>query len=327
MIKFSLILPIYNVEKYLSRCISSCLQQDMIESDYEIIAVIDGCTDSSLSIAQKFAKEHDNIIILEKDNGGVSDARNYGINVARGKYIWCIDPDDYIESNILNAIYNQMESRKLDALLIRYRNVDENDKILPYYDVPIRSHNTMVMSGIDLMGKVMATYLMAWIFIYRKKFLIDNNLWYKKGMICCEDNEFAYRTLPKLKRVQLYDKTCYNYLQRDSSLCKTLSLRKYEDICNNIQIANTMYRTDWKDRFDIVSFFHRSCTALTIMAIKEYMKVRSDDYYILLKRTLLTSPPIETLVPFGGIKEKILVYLYNIVGIRIFLFMLKLIIK
>lgn len=66
MIKISLILPIYNVEKYLSRCIFSCLQQDIPESDYEIIAVIDGCTDGSLSIVKKIAKEHSNIVIIEK---------------------------------------------------------------------------------------------------------------------------------------------------------------------------------------------------------------------------------------------------------------------
>lgn len=327
MIKISLILPIYNVEKYLSRCIFSCLQQDIPESDYEIIAVIDGCTDGSLSIVKKIAKEHSNIVIIEKKNGGVSDARNFGINASRGKYIWCIDPDDYIETNILNTICNKMDSGQLDTLLIRYRNIDEYDKVLPYYDIPIRSNNTTIINGFEFMEKVMATYLMAWTFIYRKDFLIDNDLWYKKGMICCEDNEFAYRSLPKIKRIQLFDNVCYNYLQRSDSICKILSLKKYKDICTNIRTANEIQEFYNKENLNTIFFFRSSCTALIIMAIKEYIKVHNKDFYIILKQTLLSPPTIKKLVLFGGLKEKILICIYNLIGPRIFLFILRFIIK
>lgn len=326
MIKISLILPIYNVEKYLSRCITSCLQQDMAEEDYEIIAVIDGSPDGSLSIAKKFAKQYCNIVVLEKTNGGLSDARNFGINASHGKYVWCIDPDDYIEPNILGSIYKRMESGNLDALWIRYRNINENNEIIPYYDIPLRSHNTTIMNGPEFMGKVMATYMMAWTFIYRKNFLVENSLWYKKGMIY-EDTEFAYRALPKLNRIQLFDNICYNYLQRRGSISKNYSFKKYKDICTNIQMANRMQKLDWGNNSETNKFFQNSCTALTILAIKEYIKVRNKDFYTILKQTLLTEPPVKKLSAFGGIKEKILIYTYNTLGNRFFFFILKLIIK
>ena len=96
-LKFSIILPIYNVEKYLPKCVESILSQTF--TDYEIILVDDGSTDNSPAICDKFAKEHSNIKVIHKVNGGQSEARNLGADTANGEYIIFIDSDDFIIKN------------------------------------------------------------------------------------------------------------------------------------------------------------------------------------------------------------------------------------
>ena len=101
MKKISLIIPVYNVEKYLENCINSCLKQDISINDYEIIIVNDGSPDDCWNIIQRYANQHSNIKTINKENGGLSSARNAGINVAEGELIWFIDSDDSIKENCL----------------------------------------------------------------------------------------------------------------------------------------------------------------------------------------------------------------------------------
>ena len=102
--KISLIVPVYNVEKYIEKCLLSCLKQDIPQSDYEIIVVNDGSPDSSLAIAERIAAAATNIIIVSQKNGGLSAARNTGLKIAKGDYIWFIDSDDTIKENCLKSI-------------------------------------------------------------------------------------------------------------------------------------------------------------------------------------------------------------------------------
>ena len=109
MKKISLILPVYNVELYLPKCIESCLNQDLPKTEYEMIIVIDGSSDNSLSVARKYQQKYGCISIVEQSNGGLSSARNTGLKHATGEYVWCIDTDDYINENILKGIVTQLQ--------------------------------------------------------------------------------------------------------------------------------------------------------------------------------------------------------------------------
>lgn len=100
----SIIIPVYNVENYVEHCITSCLKQNILISEYEIIIVNDGSTDNSLFIAEKTATGHPNIKIISQCNKGLSMARNKGLSLAQGDYIWFVDSDDYIEENCLKQI-------------------------------------------------------------------------------------------------------------------------------------------------------------------------------------------------------------------------------
>ena len=114
--KLSIIIPVYNVEQYLSECLDSVLDQDISSKDYEIIIVNDGSTDGSLKIIQNYAKIHDCIKIIDKINGGVGSARNCGMDAANGKYIYFLDPDDYLLSNSLKKLVDTSTHHNLDVL-------------------------------------------------------------------------------------------------------------------------------------------------------------------------------------------------------------------
>ena len=104
MKKISLIVPVYNVEDFVARCLNSLLEQNMSYEDYEIIIVNDGSTDSSLEIIQPYLEKYPNCKLIDKPNGGLSSARNAGLNVALGEYIWFVDSDDFIMPNLLDEI-------------------------------------------------------------------------------------------------------------------------------------------------------------------------------------------------------------------------------
>ena len=100
----SIIIPIYNCEEYLADCLKSCCEQNINQTDYEIICVNDGSTDQSITIISEFQEKHDNIILINQNNHGVSSARNAGLRIARGSYIWFVDSDDFIKKDVLLSL-------------------------------------------------------------------------------------------------------------------------------------------------------------------------------------------------------------------------------
>lgn len=222
MIKFSLILPVYNVEKYLEKCLQSCLDQDIPENEYEIIVVIDGSPDKSIDVAKQMQSSHGNIKIIEQSNGGLSAARNTGLANACGEYIWFIDSDDYIPENVLKNLYLFLHKQYLDAAWVRWNNRGNNDSIIKGYNWSIHKAKHGIYNGIVFMKEVLGIYLYAWSFIFKRSFLISNNLIFTEGMFY-EDTDFAFRFLPVVERISLYDNICYNYVFRENSIVNTLN--------------------------------------------------------------------------------------------------------
>ena len=124
-IKFSIIVPVYNAEKYLERCLSSLLSQDLGSDEYEVIAINDGSIDSSEEILKKQSRVHSNLIWKTTANRGVSEARNYGCQLARGAYLLFVDSDDYVQPAMLQSIWQIVEKEKLDILVMDYTYWDE----------------------------------------------------------------------------------------------------------------------------------------------------------------------------------------------------------
>jgi glycosyltransferase involved in cell wall biosynthesis len=136
MVKVSVIVPVYGVEKYIKKCISSIINQTF--SDFEIIVVDDGTKDNSIKIIKDNFHD-DRIKIFHKENGGLASARNYGITKASGKYMFFVDSDDFLEPNCLLEMYNEIINKDVDMVICDYYKYFENghkthEKMIPFYD-------------------------------------------------------------------------------------------------------------------------------------------------------------------------------------------------
>ncbi len=119
-ILLSIIIPVYNAEKFIHDCLNSLLNQDISAEEYEIICVNDGSTDNSLAILQDYAKSNPNVVVIDKPNGGVSQTRNKGLAASRGEYVWFIDSDDWIARNCLGLIQQQINKYHPSIIQVHY---------------------------------------------------------------------------------------------------------------------------------------------------------------------------------------------------------------
>ena len=227
MVKLSIIVPIYNVEQYLPKCVDSLLNQDV--DNYEIILVDDGSTDGSGAICDEYSQlkigdRRLNITVVHRQNGGLSAARNSGINVAQGEYLMFVDSDDYIEPNVLGGLFSQIEQDNLDVLRYDFRNVNEQYEEFhpnkdPKRDVDL---SATIVDGETFLNERLGPGCYAWQFILRRDLIysrlsaLDSCL-FTEG-IYFEDTEWTPRMLVRAKRVASTKKVVYNYLWRSGSI-------------------------------------------------------------------------------------------------------------
>lgn len=316
--KFSLIIPVYNVEKYLYECLEHCIKQDLSKEEYEIIIIIDGSPDNSIYIAENFQKKYSNIkIINNKENHGLSYSRNIGLDIAQGQYIWFIDSDDFIQRNILSELSTILTANNLDAIYLEWYNINENSKYLPLTD-HLLEYDTQIHTGHCFMSKYLKTFLFAWAFIYKRSFLQKNNLYFTNNMYY-EDSDFAFRTLPLLERISIYKQRSYYYRQRHSSITNKLSFNKLKDMCRNCSTAYNEYK---KNDFSINQFYLNCFTSFYLKIISDIIKSDNKEF-----RNYLVNQTINKKwgrIPlYGNYKTKLIALIYNSFGIKACLYILR----
>lgn len=225
MIKISLIIPVYNVEKYLEKCLNSCIMQDISHDDYEIIVVNDGSQDNSLNISNRFVGKFQNLKIFTQNNHGLSAARNKGLSLAKGEYVWFIDSDDWIQDNCLSKIISKCFNEKLDALSISSANIINGKafKRFEYSDFGI-------LMGRDVMKNVGFQVCVPFT-IYRRKFLNDNSLQFYNGIIH-EDSEFTPRAYYLAEKVSSLNNILYFVNFNPTSITRSFNPKKCFDLIN-----------------------------------------------------------------------------------------------
>lgn len=224
----SIIIPVYNVERYIRKCLNSIYSQNINQDLFEVIVVNDGTKDNSMSIVEEFANTHNNLSILNQKNQGLSIARNNGIKIAQGRYVWCVDSDDWISDNALNIILPNL-NKDYDTLKILLRRVKESDGT--YNDDTYNQYlkDKRVVRGKDYLFDE-GQFAPAQNFIYKKQFLYSHELSYYPN-IYHEDAEFGFRALYLAKSVCLIKNVCYNYLLRDSnSIMSSFKLKNFQDL-------------------------------------------------------------------------------------------------
>lgn len=226
-IKLSIVIPVYNVEKYIKPCIESLYKQGLPEEIFEVILINDGTPDDSMKVIDSILSSHTNITVINQSNQGLSISRNNGLKRAKGNYVLFIDSDDLLVENSLNEMLETAFSHSLDILkadLIKLSNkaIASNDSI---QQQPI-SKSIKIKTGED--GFVedydpMASYSV--LNLYRREFLLSNNLFFIER-IYFEDVAFTVDTYLRAKRFMSIPRTFYIYRQHDNSIMSTMSKQK-----------------------------------------------------------------------------------------------------
>lgn len=225
MPRFSIIIPAYNVEKYVEECIYSVVNQNY--TDYEILLINDGSTDETFVICEYLAKKYRNIKLFSKENEGLSETRNFGIKKATGEYLYFLDADDLLENDALNKIEYSLESQHYpDVLITNYTRIDaltkneididkipefcfDTNRILPIYKQFAECYIYGDMA------------IIAQRFIVKRNYIIENNLFFKKGILH-EDELWSPQVFLNAKSVGYCRESCYRYrYNREGSITQT----------------------------------------------------------------------------------------------------------
>lgn len=227
--RLSIIIPLYNSEKYILKCLNSILEQDVPLEDFEIILVNDGSPDRSKALAKEFASRYPNIVVLSQENRGTSGARNTGIRYATGNYLYFIDPDDYILKNSLADILNKVEQESLDVLRFGYIEVDENyHHTRSCKNVEQPDYSSELMDGCSFMAKRLGIACYVWTYLFRTQLIKNNSLYFTEG-VYFDDTPWLPQVLMHAKRVDSIDIKRHFYLIRNTSLVQAkdnIAIRK-----------------------------------------------------------------------------------------------------
>ncbi len=261
MPKISVIVPIYNVEEYLEKCLETLVKQTLEE--IEIILVNDGSKDKSGEIAKKYQKEYSNkIIYLDKQNGGLSDARNFAIPHATGEYIAFLDSDDYIELNTYEQMYNIAEKENSDMVECDF-----------YWEYPNRVKSDIGIIYNNQKEMIEKIRVVAWNKLIRRELLEKTKIQFPKGYRY-EDVEFTYKLVPYLKKVSFLKKTCIHYIQREDSIANSQN-EKNKEIFDVLEHVIKFYKErgfyeEYKVQLEYIYTRYLLCSSLLrIVKIKD----------------------------------------------------------
>ena len=209
----------YNTTKYMPRCMETLLEQDIPQSEYEIILVDDCSPDNSLEMAKEYAAQYKNVhVCMHEKNKGLAAARNTGIDAAQGQYLCFVDPDDYIEKNSLAALLKQMDDEQLDMLRFNYQKIDENYNNVPDSEIEARfDYTPKIMTGTEYLAHRLGIGCYVWAYIYRLVFIRKTGIRFFEGCFF-DDTPWLPRILQKAQRVNVNPVRHQFYLQRTGSM-------------------------------------------------------------------------------------------------------------
>lgn len=236
--KLSIIIPVYNVEEYIEKCVISLEQQDIPQEEYEIIIINDGSPDNSREVILKLVNQFSNIVFIDQENKGVSLARNAGIDKATGKYLLFIDPDDYVERNSLSRILDTAHKYNAQVSFLGYRFLNADNTIRK--DVLFAELQGRIYTGINIYplsrGDGTVDPDRAWAILFERDFINKHQLRMLPGVPYLEDGEFLARLLCLTERSILDGNIFYYRTTRHGSATNS-SLFYSEKAINGFFIA------------------------------------------------------------------------------------------
>lgn len=258
-IKVSVIIPVYNVEKYIRQCLESVTNQTL--KDIEIIVVNDGTKDNSMKIVEEYLSD-ERIKIINKENGGLSSARNAGMREAQGKYIYFIDSDDFADKEVLSTLYENSENEKMDIVFSNFSYYNDKTKkekrakfIFPFKE-KISKGYYYLYNGEEIN---------VWNRLYKKDFLEKYNFQFIEGIIY-EDQDFGFKTIILAEKIKYVANYGYKYrVEREGSI---MSSQKKEKSLKSVQILKRE-----------MSKFFSNINLNEFQKIRVYFKLLSLDFW------------------------------------------------
>lgn len=263
--KVSVIIPVYNVEKFLDRCLQSVVNQSF--KNLEIICVNDGSTDGSETIIKKYVKKDHRIKLITQKNGGLSAARNTGLKAATAEYIMFVDSDDWIEKHtVMIALDKMLSNPQIDIVNFGanvvfdnnpYSIINLNEGILNYHKIKYNGEYTLQT---DL---VIDTTVTAWNKLYKKSIIDKFSIFFPEGLLY-EDNAFFYKYVLHASKIYFVPAYLYNYFQRSDSIMGSMFSKKSSRVIDRLKIFNIVYNY-YKDNNalssnkELISTFFNGC--------------------------------------------------------------------
>ncbi len=322
--KLSIIIPIYNVEKYLRRCLESVLAQTY--TDLEILLVNDGSIDNSLAISEEYAKLDERIIIINQENKGPAAARNAGIKKATGTYIGFIDSDDFIEKNMFQNLVEIALKVNIDVVISHF-------KIFKKGETKYTVSRTKIPTNLLLRKDKIKEYVLTSYYgdldilipslcnkIYKKDFLLKNDLLIDEYRVRAEDYWYNFDVFKKAESVYVIEGAYYHYYNNDNSIMKTFRETQFDTFLKSRKklVEENKYlecKIDWKQfntRFII------NCNEFILLSIKSkgylkafknvYTNMENIEYKKALQNTAINNSHMKLIKVF--VKKELYIFTY-----------------
>lgn len=310
--KLTVIIALYNTEKYIKRCLNSILDTTIPKHDYEIIVINDGSTDGGPRIVEEIVERNNNVILINKENGGQSSARNIGLTLAKGDYIFCLDSDDYVNSDLFPIALEEVINNNLDLYPIQFVKVSEDGQKLASKD----SYQIIneVISGDEFLSRFTISGAMARYF-YNAEIIRDKNLKLLEG-IFHEDEEFVIKFLTHVKRIK-YDKLpVYFYLIRSSSTMNKPDITHRKKLINDLisvvdSISNLIFEN--KENLKIVKGLKRKKQQILLSI---FLKLRNNDFDSVFRSMIYSKLKSKNYYPLNfneiSFKQKLVAVYFNL---------------
>lgn len=258
----SIIIPVYDVENLLPKCLNSIYEQDFSLNEFEVILINDGSNDNSLKVALQYASQYNNIQIINQKNSGQSVARNKGLAAAKGEYIYFIDSDDYLSKGYLKSIVIFSKKNNLDFLGFQVRRTSSREEVNKFEKISIHAEYE---SGLKLLAEYNYNNGPWW---YIAKRSVIGDLLFKVG-VYAEDGLFTSELLQKVNKAVIINNTIYNYFINDSSTVKTKTEEHVNKMIKDMISASFTFN-------DIISKLHE--TSPYYFLAKNRLRERQESY-------------------------------------------------
>lgn len=272
MLKLSIIIPMYNVERYIEKCVESVYNQGLKTENFEIILVDDESPDNSLAVAKKLTKNKNNVKIISQKNKGLGGARNTGMQFSTGEYFLFLDSDDWYLPETIDSVLHKAIEFDLDILEFGAQGINIDHKVV--YSKSVSSNN-VTLPGIEYYQKY--HYMdSACNKLYKRNFLVKNNLLFMERLYI-EDYEFNTRAFYKAKKVMAFDLIVAQFLQTPDSITRNVEKGKQdkmlEDILMVTKIIYDQYLNDKKcNNINSSPYFEQRLSYLNVTLFYQLLK-------------------------------------------------------